>query len=211
MKKLVFSTLLFISITALHAQSEKYVAAMKSNLELLKGAKSSTDYLGVASAFERIATAEKTQWQPYYYAALALLHDGMNNLNADKDAAGQKVDDLLTRGEAIQKNAEFSVLHYYNETMKMTVDPQTRWQTSGVAMEKYYEQTIAEDSTNARIYFMKGETVFHTPESFGGGKDKAKPLFQKSVDLFGKQKPSTDFSPVWGKEEAQSMLEQCDK
>ncbi|ANI88157.1 hypothetical protein A9P82_01815 [Arachidicoccus ginsenosidimutans] len=211
MKKLIFSTLLFISISAVQAQSPKYIGAMKSNLELLKNAKTFNDYLSVSAAFERIGNAEKTLWQPYYFAALSQLRGESEDKTVDKDATGQKIDSLLAKAEAIQKNAELSVLHYYNEVMEMTVDPQTRWQTSGVAMEKYYEQAIAQDSTNPRIYFMKGETVYHTPESFGGGKAAAKPLFQKSVDLFNNEKPSMDFSPRWGREEAEGLLEECSK
>ncbi|MDE1190532.1 MAG: hypothetical protein PW786_00060 [Arachidicoccus sp.] len=209
MKKLILSTLLFISLSATFAQSEKYVAAMKSNLELLKNSKTPADLLSVSAAFERIATVEKTQWQPYYYAALAQLNGAMQDPKADKDAAGIKVDTLLSKAEVINKNSELSTLHYYCEIMKMTVDPQSRYMTAAGAMEKYYQQAVAQDSANPRIYFMKAQTVFHTPETFGGGKAAAKPIFQKSVDLFSAQKTSEDFLPKWGKEEAEAALKEC--
>lgn len=209
MKKIILSMLLLISISTVFAQSDKYVAAMTANLELLKNAKSQQDYNTVAAAFERVANVEKTRWQPYYYAALAKLNGAMQDEKADKDMAGEQVDALLTKAEAIQQNSELSTLHYYNEVMKMSVNPGERYMTSAPLMEKYYAQAIAQDSTNPRIYFMKGETIFHTPESFGGGKTAAKPVFQKSVDLFGQQKDTTDFAPRWGKEKAEEMLQQC--
>lgn len=209
MKKIIFSMLLFISVSAVFAQSDKYVAAMTSNLELLKDAKSQQDYNNVAAAFERIANVEKTRWQPYYYAALAKLNGAMRDEKADKDMAGEQVDALLSKAEAIQQNSELSTLHYYNEVMKMSVNPGERYMNSAPLMEKYYTQAIAQDSTNPRIYFMKGETVFHTPESFGGGKTAAKPIFRKAIDLFGRQNDTTDFAPVWGKAEAEAMLQQC--
>lgn len=201
--------LLLISVSAVLAQSDKYVAAMTSNLELLRNAKSQQDYNNVAAAFERIANVEKTRWQPYYYAALAKLNDAMRDEKSDKDAAGEQVDGLLSKAEAIQQNSELSTLHYYNEVMKMSVNPGERYMNSAPLMEKYYAQAVAQDSANPRIYFMKGETVFHTPESFGGGKAAAKPVFQKSVDLFSQQKDTTDFAPLWGKAEAEAMLQQC--
>ncbi|MGF7231826.1 hypothetical protein [Arachidicoccus sp.] len=211
MKKLILPLAILLGVSTVFAQSAKYEGAMKSNLSLLKNAKTSADYLNVSGAFERIASAEKTQWLPYYYAALAQLDEGMNDPQADKDAIGKKVDELLTSAEAIDKNAELSVLHYYNETMEMTVNPQERWQTSGVAMAKYVKQTMEQDATNPRIYFLMGENIFHTPENFGGGKEKAKPIFQKSVDLFATFKPASDISPNWGKQLAEKMLEECDK
>lgn len=211
MKNLFLSLLMLVGVSTTFAQSAKYEGAMKSNLALLKEAKTSADYLNVANAFERIANAEKTQWLPYYYAALADLHNGMNDPNADKDAIGKKVDELLSSAELIDKNVELTVLHYYNETMIMTVNPQERWQTSGVAMANYAKQAIAQDPNNPRIYFLMGENVFHTPENFGGGKEKAKPIFQKSVNLFASFKPASDISPNWGKEIAEKMLAECNQ
>jgi len=75
MKKLFLTTLILFITVALFAQSEKYTAAMKKNLEGLdSGMRNPASLLIVANNFERIATAEKTQWLPYYYAALAQIN-----------------------------------------------------------------------------------------------------------------------------------------
>lgn len=211
MKKILFFMLVVATIGTVNAQSEKYESAMKTNLGLLKNAKSSMEYLNVANSFERIANAEKNQWLPYYYAAFAQVQMGMNDAKADKDAIGKKVDELLASGEAINENAEFMALHYLNETMEMIVNPQQRWQTNGAAMEKYYLKGIALDPDNPRLYFLKGENIMHTPDNFGGGKQKAKPLFSKAVELFEKAKPESSIYPTWGKETAQKMLVLCDQ
>lgn len=210
MKKLILSTLLFISISAVFAQSPKYVQAMKTNLELLQHAKTLQDYTNVSAAFERIGNAEKKLWQPYYYAALSKLNGAMNNEKVDKDMAGEQVDALLSKAEAIQRNSELSTLHYYNEVMKMSVNPGERYMSSAPLIEKYYAQAVAQDSTNPRIYFMKGQTIFHTPETFGGGKAAAKPIFQKALNFYIQQKDTTDFSPRWGKLETEAMLKACE-
>ena len=213
MKKIILMCSICLALTAtnLMAQSARYVPTMKTNLELLKNAKTMQDYNSVAAAFTRVAKAEKSLWVPYYYAALAKLHGAMNDQSVDKDAIAGQVDTLLASAEAIEPNSELSTLHYYNEVLKMTVNPAARFMQEGPLLEKYYAQAVAQDSTNPRIYFMKGQTVFHTPESFGGGPAAAKALFQKSVDLYATQDSIKGFRPKWGKEDAEAMLKKCEQ
>jgi hypothetical protein len=52
-------------------------------------------------------------------------------------------------------------------------------------------------------------SLFNTPAEYGGGKDKAKPVFQKSVDLFKSFKPKSDLHPKWGQKIAEDMLAKC--
>ena len=70
MKKMIFSLVMLVSITAM-AQSDKYEAAMKKNLAQFDSMKTTADYQSLSAAFERIGDAEKTQWLPYYFSALA--------------------------------------------------------------------------------------------------------------------------------------------
>lgn len=200
---------LMTGAAGLNAQSARYAPAMKTNLKLLQAAKTMQDYNSVSAAFNRIAQAEKSLWIPYYYAALAKLNGAMRDGTVDKDQIGGEVDSLLGKAEQIEKNSELSTLHYYNEVMKMSVNPAQRYMEAAPLMEKYYQTAVSQDSANPRIYFMKGETVFHTPESFGGGKAAAKPIFQKSVDLFATQDTTASFKPRWGDTEAEAMLKQC--
>ena len=202
---------LMLGKSNLDAQSAKYPTAMQADLKLLQEAKTMQDFNSVSAAFLRIATAEKTLWQPYYYAALAKINGAMQDASVDKDLIGEEVDSLLWRAEEIEKNSELSSLHYYNEILKMSVNPAGRFMQAAPLLEKYLQKAIAQDSTNPRIYFMKAQTVLHTPESFGGGKKAARPLFQKSVDLFylkeqSQDSSNKDFMPSWGKQGAEAML-----
>jgi len=211
MKKIIgFTTFaLLLGVTGLKAQSARYVPAMKADLQLLTEAKTMQDFNSVAAAFTRIANAEKTLWVPYYYAALAKLHGAISDESVDKDEIGAQVDSLLSDAEAIEKNSELTTLHYYNEVLKMTVNPAARYMEKAPLMEKYFKLAIAQDSTNPRIYFLKGQTVYHTPESFGGGAKGAKPLFQKAVDLYAIRDTTKSFKPKWGKDDAEAMLKKC--
>jgi hypothetical protein len=207
MKKILLISFVFTAIFA-SAQSERFVAAMKKNITLMDSAKSTADFQNVANAFERIGDAEKTQWLPYYYAGLALTRIGWADQKIDKDANADKIKALCDKAEALDKNAEICTIRNMAATQQMMVDPQSRWQTYGVEASTALEKGMKLDPNNPRLYYLQGMTLFNTPEQFGGGKDKAKPVFEKSVALF-KTAQSKELYPDWGKDQAEQMLAKC--
>jgi hypothetical protein len=207
MKKILLISFVFTAIFA-SAQSERFVAAMKKNITLMDSAKSIADFQNVANAFERIGDAEKTQWLPYYYAGLALTRIGWADQKIDKDANADKIKALCDKAEALDKNAEICTIRNMAATQQMMVDPQSRWQTYGVEASTALEKGLKLDPNNPRLYYLQGMTLFNTPEQFGGGKDKAKPVFEKSVALFKTAQPK-ELYPDWGKDQAEQMLSKC--
>ena len=90
MKKLI-AGLLFLSAISVNAQNDKYEAAMKKSFQMLDSAKTTEESQAASASFERIANAEKTQWLPYYYAALALSTPGWTDTKLDKDKNAEKI------------------------------------------------------------------------------------------------------------------------
>ncbi len=207
MKSFIFF-IAFSAALSLHAQSDKYVAAMQKNIALLDSAKTTPDYEAVSNAFDRMGDAEKTQWLPYYYAALAETRIGWTDKKADKDQLAEKIKALVAKGEAIEKNAELCTITNMAATQQMLVDPQTRWQTYGMEASTALQTGMQLDPTNPRLYYLQGMSIFGTPEQFGGGKEKAKPVFQKAVDLY-KTFQAKPLYPNWGQKEAEAMLAKC--
>jgi hypothetical protein len=207
MKSILFS---FLMLTAMagSAQSDKYNAAMKKNLDLFDSAKTTADFQALANTFERIGDAEKTQWLPYYYAGLALSTPGWIDAKLDKDANATRINTLCDKAAALDNNSEIYVLKYISATQQMMVDPQTRWQTYGVQATKDLDEGMKLNPDNPRLYYMRGESIFNTPEAFGGGKVKAKPLFEKAVALYKTDKPKPLW-PNWGLERTELELAKC--
>jgi len=207
MKKLITIVVLLASISGF-AQSERYVAAMKKNLAMFDSSKTTADYRTLSAAFERIGDAEKTQWLPYYYAGLALATAGWADENLNKDENATKIKALCDKADAIAKTSEIFEIRNMAATQQMMVDPQSRYMTYGQEAGKAITSGMALDPNNPRLYYLQGMSVFNTPEAFGGGKAKAKPVFEKSVALFksGEHKP---LYPQWGQKQAEDMLAQC--
>lgn len=181
---------------------------MKKTLEAMEAAKTVLELQTVAASFERIGDAEKTQWLPYYYAGLANCNIGWMDQSADKDANADKVKALCDKAEAIEKNAEIYSLRNMAATQQMVVDPQNRWMTYGQEAAGALQKGMELDPNNPRLYYLQGMSVMNTPEQFGGGKAKAKPIFEKAVALYKAAQPKPMY-PNWGQKQAEEALAQC--
>jgi hypothetical protein len=215
MKKVFCSlTLLLGSFSALLAQNEKYVKAMQDKVVAVDSVRSTAELLALSAAFERIGDAEKTQWLPYYYAALSQVNAaymlGMENLKPDKvDPMADKAEALLTKAEAnVQKNSEIFILKKMIASLRMMGDPMNRWQTYGPQAAEALQTAKALNPENPRIFLLEAQDKFFTPEQFGGSKAEAKKLFEEALKKYEAFKPATSLDPVWGKTTAQYFLSQ---
>lgn len=208
MKKLFLAIALTGCIATTQAQSDKFTSAMQQNLSLMDSAKTAADWISVAAAFERIGDAEKTQWLPYYYAGLALSTAGWMDQNTDKDANATHIKALCDKASAINDNSEIYAIRNMAATQQMLVNPQERWMTNGQEAAGALQKGMQIDPNNPRLYYLQGMSLFNTPEQFGGGKDKAKPVFEKAVGLFKAEQPKPLY-PHWGEKQAEDMLAKC--
>jgi hypothetical protein len=213
MKKYIFFFLAAagLQLTAF-SQSDKYVTTMKNNLSMFDSAKTVEDYTKLANTFERIGDAEKTQWLPYYYAGLALTTSGWMPELKDKDANAARINALCDKAETIVTSdadkAEILSIRNMSATQQMMVDPQTRWMSYGQTAGQHLQKALTLDPGNPRLYYLQGMSLFGTPVQFGGGKDKAKPVFEKAVQLYKDARPK-ELYPRWGQKQAEDMIVQC--
>ncbi len=225
MKQLLLVAAVVFSVVA-QAQSDKYADAMKQTLSVMDSAKTTADFESSAAAFQRISDAEKTQWLPYYWASLALATEGwqyypdakgvtvmkVSDLSGAMTTLASRINGLLDKADAIatsnEDKAEILTIRNMAATQQMLVDPQSRYMTFGTEAGTDLQKAIALNPNNPRLYYLQGMSVFGTPEQFGGGKEKAKPLFQKAVDL-GKAEQLKPLYPHWGLDMSEGMLAAC--
>lgn len=75
MKKLFFAAIIAAS-TSLGFAQNKYESAMTEKVSKIENHLSTEEFQTLSNDFTRIATAEKTHWLPYYYAAFAQIQKG---------------------------------------------------------------------------------------------------------------------------------------
>lgn len=211
MKKLIF---LFIAAFTLQvtafSQNEKFMGAMGTTLQQLGVAKDGDALTAVAQKFERIGDAEKTQWLPYYYAAMVKARMSMMGLGGDKDVTADEAATLIAKAEAIEKNnSEILCIKSMIATAKMLVDPQARFMEYGMQANQLLEEAKKADPTNPRPYMLQSTNLKNTPEQYGGGCKVAKPIAEKAMTLYAAFKLASPVHPSWGKENVEQTVAAC--
>lgn len=201
MKKILLGCVAIFSLQIVFAQSDKYTTAMKKNIAMLDSMVVKNNFEELANNFVRIGDAEKSQWLPYYYAAYVTVSHALTDKDVTKkDALADQASAYLKKAsEILQKdNSEIEVIKSMIATAHMTVDPQSTYMTYVQDIEGGLKKSEMLDSTNPRPVLVQAQNLFYTPEAFGGGKDAAKPLFDKAAGLFAKFKPESEIAPQWG-------------
>lgn len=214
MKKLFLIALVSLSVKGTFAQSEKYLAAMKSNIAAIDTSfKNPADLLNLANKFERIATAEKNQWLAYYYAALCQVnYTYMEQDKSKVDAIADKATELINKADSLQpNNSEISCIKSMIANSHLMVNPMQRYMEYGPEAASYIEAAIQQDPTNPRPEYLKGQGLKYTPEQFGGGCKNAKPVLEASLGKYNIFKPASDIHPNWGKQRVELLLTECGK
>src|SRR5688572_28852031 len=86
---LLIAALILAVVRSGFANDGKYAEAMKKNIQSVYNAQSVEELQHAVNAFERIGAAEKTKWEPYYYAAFGQI------MIACREKDGGKKDNAL--------------------------------------------------------------------------------------------------------------------
>jgi len=203
MKKFALFTITVLGTLLSFAQSEKYTKAMEALVPSVDTTRSVEGLIELANSFERIANAEKTQWLPYYYAALCQVNIANTYFQLqmlDKiDPLMDRAEPMLNKAMELEKNnSELMLLKKMFNTAKMMADPMTRYMTYGPAAAEALETAKSLNPENPRVYLMEGIDKYYTPEQFGGSKTEGKLLFEQASKKFETFKPASSIHPSWG-------------
>ncbi|HWR32675.1 MAG TPA: hypothetical protein VN451_04090 [Chitinophagaceae bacterium] len=214
MKKTIFILITSLLGTALLAQSdmatngnnapgEKYMKAMEALVPAVDTTHSIEGLADLANSFERIATAEKSQWLPYYYAALCNINMANMYFQQQKpdriDPLADKAEPMLNKAEELEKNnSEISLLKKMYNTARMMADPMSRFMTYIGPIAEALEAAKKLDPANPRVYLIEGIDKYYTPEQYGGSIEEGKKLFAEAAKKMESFKPISNIHPSWG-------------
>ncbi len=72
----------------------------------------------------------------------------------------------------------------------------------GAEMEEGYGRALALEPANPRVLLLKGLNDLYKPKDVGGGPEKAKSWFERSLAAFAKAAPAGDDAIDWGRDDA---------
>lgn len=198
---------LIVSLSSF-AQDERYTAAMQKGMAQLREATSTEDMTAVVNHFERVAQAESEEWLPGYYAAYTLSMQSFMTEN------GEEKDDLLDKAQEwidhIQpmapEESEILVMQAMIYQARIQVDFMAR----GAEMSMLQASTLAEaeelNPENPRVFLLRGQNTYYTPEFFGGGAEAAKPILETAKAKFEAFETENELAPAWGNGRLEYLL-----
>ncbi len=167
--------------------------------------------ISLSNKFERIAQAEKDQWLPYYYASLT--RATATFLMTDQSKTDEILDvaqTFLNKADSLKpENSEIYVLKSMLLGGRIMVDPVTRGQLYGMQSMMMMNKAMTLDPSNPRSYFMMGQSLFYTPEQFGGGKAPGCKMLETAKEKYAVFKPASDIDPDWGAQQVEDLLKAC--
>ncbi len=200
-KQLLILAITLWSFTSF-GQEDGYINTMLSTMESMDNASSKEDYLRCASQFERIATAEKSKWLPYYYGANSLIIMSFDETDGnEKDLILDRAQLMLDQAfELAPEESELFTIQAFLYPSRIMVDPMGRGM---LYMEKMFQSLAtakALNPENPRIYFLEGVNMLNMPPSMGGGSEAAKPILEEADAKFKAFQNEDPLWPKWGEE-----------
>ena len=200
---------LFTFTLSATAQEDRYTPAMKNAIELIDQAAHPAEFTECANRFERIASAEKNRWMPYYYASYSLVVMSFDESDGGKkDQILDRAQELLDKAMDLEpEESEIHVLQAFLYPSRIMVDPMGRGMTYIEKMFTTLETAKSLNPDNPRIYFLEGINKLNLPPSMGGGADIAKPILEEALykfEVFANEDP---LWPRWGEEPTREELD----
>jgi hypothetical protein len=193
------------------ADNDKYMAAMQKNINLVYDGKTIEEIQNGVNALERIGNAEKTKWEPFYYAAFGQI------MIANRETVANKKDaylDLAT--ENIKKAAglkgdasEVVALEGFVHMIRVTVDLASRGQLyTGLAFESF-SKAVELNPENPRALSLLAQMQYGTAQFFGAPTTDACATAKSALEKFQSYASENPLAPAWGKSITEGLYAKC--
>ena len=209
MKNILLSiAMLFVILTQVTAQ-DQYTQGMQQAFKLWSENKTTA----ATGLFERITNAEKEKWQPAYYAANVLITSSfMATETATKMANLEKAKKYIDIAhERSADNSEIHTLEGLLYTGYVAMDPQTYAMQYSNTIVQLHEKAIQLDPNNPRALSNKIEWEMGSARFFGQDLQPYCDRLQEILVKFDQQDTTQQFSPTYGKDRVQEVINNCGK
>jgi hypothetical protein len=191
--------------------NDKYSEQMSKHIAAIYDAETPEQFQQTINAFERIGNAEKTKWEPFYYASFGyILMANTEKDPARKDAVLAQAKAALDKAAAIRPNdSEIVALEGFITMIGLTVDPATRGPQYSMLAVQSFSKAIALDPKNPRALGLMAQMQLGTAKFFQQSPVEACATARQALELFNAAKPADPLAPAWGKSMTEGVLESC--
>ena len=193
------------------AAPDAFTALMTATIAEQNAAQTPADVRANLAKLERAVAAAPAAWEPRYYQARAYLKMGFGGKADDaRDKSFDQAEAALNAAKILAgaDQAELLIMQAYVLQGRIMVSPMTRGVVYTGRVQEALGQAKALAPNNPRVYLLLANDLFYRPAFFGGGAEKARPLYERAKALFGTFRPATALSPTWGEKNADSVLAQ---
>ena len=207
MKKIALLAMLAIPLGMLAGD---YTKEMKKAMNSFQKAATVSDLVQTSMVFSQIAEAHPENWEAAYYETFCLVSAGFDAVEFEEkegylDQAERQIESMMTKWD---ENAELWTLKGMYFCARLTTDyrraPSLSPQIVGCAHE-----ALRIDAENPRAQFLKISNDMGLAKFMGIDTTPNCNEAKISLENFDNYKVKNDWSPQWGKEQLQEIIEGC--
>ena len=182
-------------------------------LRMIESAKTFQEYEAAGNYFDVLTYRKNDEWLAPLYSALSFIlacfrESDTKLKDALCDRAQVYIDTSRMRHPDISELASMQAFLYQ---ARIDVSPMERGLEYSLKADSEIKKAEAANPGDPRAYFLYAMNVYYTPKIFGGGPEKALPLFEKAGAKFDEFVPKMSFMPHWGKQQNLDMIAKCRK
>jgi hypothetical protein len=209
-KTLIILAIGLALLVANQAKSQSVDILLTQTDSTFDSAKTYPQLLLASNQFKLIAKQNPQSWIANYYAAWSIAVLSFQTPQKDeKDPMLDEADGFFQKIQSMDStNGEVATLGGLLAQARLSVAPASRHGKYGAIANTYFATAKKLNPHNPRIYYLEANSLFYTPKLFGGGAEKALPLYEKAESLFSNDSNDIE-KPHWGKKVNETMMKQC--
>lgn len=190
--------------------ADKYTEQMTRNIQAIYKAGTPVEFQEAINAFERIGSAEKSKWEPFYYASFGYVLLATEADLSKRDAILDQAESALDKASALLPNdSEIIALEGFITMIRLTVDPATRGPQYSMQAMQSFGKAVALNPNNPRALALMAQMELGTAQFFKQEPTEACATARKALGLFNSTSPADPLAPAWGKSMTEGVLAIC--
>lgn len=198
-------------LLALFVFDDKYTEQMTRNIEVVYKSSAVEELQKAVNVFERIGGAEKTKWEPYYYASFGYLMIAVKETDATKkDSYLDLAKTALDKATAVKSDeSEIVALEGFIHMLRVSVDPASRGQKYSTMAMQSYGRAITLNPENPRALALMAQLQLGTAQFFKQEPVEACETARKALAAFEGKSTDVSIAPSWGRGMTEELVKGC--